>query len=129
VRHKVFAYGNLMEGMPLYSTSDGVTILGTGTVHGTMYYAGYPRVLLGGTSLVHGEVHEMGDSTLRVFDHLENLRAYADDPTWYKRLTCVVTMTNGTVYENVWIYAPLQAGKGWRVIPHGSFRRYMKGEA
>lgn len=128
MKHKVFAYGNLMRGMPLFSAEDGVTILGEGTIPGTLYFNMYPRVLLGGTSVVHGEVHEMDADVLALFDCLENIKAHATDPFWYKRLTCTVTMATGIVHQGVWVYAPLQAYKTWYVIASGSFRRFMKEE-
>lgn len=126
MKHKVFAYGNLMSGMPLHD--EGVTIISPATVKGTLFlnHHRYPAVVLEGDDTIEGELHEVDDNELFVLDHIEGVHRYAHDPLWYKRQLCTAYLPSGEAVEGVYIYAPNLADLSWHRIRSGSYRQFME---
>lgn len=111
---KLFVYGTLKRGFRLYQGIE--TGVSEGTVKGDLFSLGsFPAIKLGGDNIVYGEVHEVDDKFLPLFDMIEG------EGYLYKRKE--IQTEEGV---DCWIYEyineddlklPIESGV-WEVLTH-----------
>lgn len=111
---KLFVYGTLKQGRSHYT---GGKEFSPDTIKGKMYNVGaFPAVVLGGESVVHGEVIEVDDSELAQMDRYEGYQE-GDDNSLYKRIS--ITTLSG---EECFVYEFNKSTIGMPVIDSGVWR-------
>ena len=96
--HRIYVYGTLKRGYGNYerllegrSTFIGEAISAPEFV--MISLGGFPGIVRGGETPIHGEIFEVSDEVLARLDRLEG------HPTWYERQPITVTLTDGTTAE------------------------------
>ena len=93
--NKVFVYGTLKMGFGNHRLLENSELLGEETTdprYTMVSLGGFPGVLKGGNTKIHGEVYAVNELTMK---HLDRLEGY---PNFYNRKTIE------TKYGDAWIY-------------------------
>ena len=93
--HRIFVYGTLKRSFGNWSMllKDRSTFVGTAVSEPTftmLGMGGFPGIIHGGSTRIHGEVFEVNDVVLRDLDRLEG------HPSWYERQPLQVTLEDGS---------------------------------
>jgi gamma-glutamylcyclotransferase (GGCT)/AIG2-like uncharacterized protein YtfP len=94
----VFVYGTLRRGQANDITRLRPTpwLVGTAAAHGTLYHLGrYPGVVLGGPTLVHGEVYAIEPALEVQLDEIELLYPQQQDEYFKRRIPLQVRLAQG----------------------------------
>ena len=112
---RIFCYGTLMRGHGNHRLIEHSTFLGTGTtepIFTMLHLGGFPGIVRGGETAIHGELYEVDAPTLSRLDRLEG------HPTFYERQPISVAQPDGTIMM-VEGYVLQGARPGLRTIPTG----------
>jgi len=115
----VFVYGTLKRGKSAHKFLKDCEDFGCHAVKGTMYGVNgvsYPMIKLSGDSLIHGEIYEVSEETLKVLDR------YEGHPHHYKRIETLMLDPGGDSTEAyAWVYEYQGSVEGLDVITSGVF--------
>lgn len=112
--HNLFVYGTLKQGHSNHRFLRDSNFLGaaaTQTKYTMVHLGGFPGVTQKKTSVIHGELYEIDDDTLRNVDRLEG------HPSFYKRKTIKIDHENVT--EAFTYILPNEEYKNYKVIESG----------
>ena len=90
--HKIFAYGTLRRGFHNFRLLEDSKFLGNATTapeFTMLHLGGFPGIVRGGETTIHGEVFEVDEPTLQRLDRLEG------HPNFYRREETAVTLEDG----------------------------------
>ena len=90
--HRVFVYGSLRRGFHNFRLLEDSKFLGKATTapeFSMLHLGGFPGIIRGGETAIHGEVFEVDDATLLRLDRLEG------HPGFYRREETTVVGEDG----------------------------------
>jgi gamma-glutamylcyclotransferase (GGCT)/AIG2-like uncharacterized protein YtfP len=119
--HQVFIYGTLLgddTGDCHWGGKVNVYTSRKATVHGKLFEAGVPYIVLDLEGTVHGKVFEIDDETFQKYDEIEGIGRH-----WYRRIRTIAYFDDGTSAE-VWIYCMDAFTKG-KELPNGQYRDWV----
>jgi len=123
----LFVYGTLMRkaGHPMHDVvARHGNYMGEASIKGTLYSLGaYPGLVLGGESLVHGELYALSDpkAALPLLDTYEGCAPDSPQPHAYIRRLAKVRLESGEVVETH-LYEWIKAVDG---LPHFADGRFV----
>ena len=122
----VFVYGTLRQGQAndITRLRPAPRLLGTASVQGTLHHLGdYPGIVLGGASLVHGEVYAIDPALEPQLDEIEMIYPQRRDEYFKRHIPLVVELASGGratlqsicyEYNPAYLHgAPVIAGGDW----------------
>lgn len=124
---KVFVYGTLLSGLSNSALLNNSDFIGEGTMSGIMYDLGSFPAVNYGTGIVHGELYDVDEYTLRDLDYLEGYDTQNVDSSLYIRNVTDITLDNGRIIQNsfVYIYNKDLSGSAYPVIENGDYKEYV----
>lgn len=118
----IFVYGALRKGASNDWRMKEARWLGTAEVRGTLVKIDwYPGLVLGGETMVKGEVYEVGPELMKELDEFEGIGLEDERNGEYHRIRTEVSL-NGKPVE-VWIYEWLKGVDGYEVVDSGDWLR------
>ena len=114
----IFVYGALRKGASNDWRMKGAQWLGPAEVAGTLVKIDwYPGLVLGGGSVVLGEVYEVGSELMNELDEFEGIGLEDERNGEYHRVKVEVSFEGEPL--NVWIYEWLKGVEGYPVVESG----------
>lgn len=125
---KVFVYGTLLSGLSNSTLLNHAKFIGEGTMTGVMYDLGnFPGVIYG-TGVVHGELYDVDESTLRDLDYLEGYDIkYVTSSLYVREEVKNITLDDGRIIRDVFVYIYNKdlSGSGYPIIENGDYKEYV----
>ena len=116
----LFVYGALRKGASNDWRMEGARWLGAAEVPGTLVKIDwYPGLVLGGESLVKGEVYEVSEGLLRELDEFEGIGLTDERNGEYHRIRAKVNLTGNPT--EVWIYEWLKGVSEYEIVDSGDW--------
>ena len=116
----IFVYGALRKGASNDWRMKGAQWLGPAEVAGTLVKIDwYPGLVLGGGSVVLGEVYEVGPELMNELDEFEGIGLEDERNGEYHRVKAEVSFEGEPL--NVWIYEWLKGVEGYSVVESGDW--------
>jgi len=96
MKHKVFVYGTLRRGLGNHGYLANSRLVGEATINGyEMFDYGYFPAVVKGNGVIHGEIYEISDKTLKQLDTLEGHPKFylrMEEKTWAGQFVWLYTM-------------------------------------
>lgn len=116
----IFVYGALRKGASNDWRMRGAQWLGPAEVAGTLVKIDwYPGLVLGGGSVVLGEVYEVGSELMNELDEFEGIGLEDERNGEYHRVRAEVSFEGEPL--NVWVYEWLKGVEGYPVVESGDW--------
>lgn len=116
----IFVYGALRKGASNDWRMKGAQWLGPAEVSGTLVRVDwYPGLVLGGGSMVLGEVYKVGPELMNELDEFEGIGSEDERNGEYHRVKAEVSFKGEPL--NVWIYEWLKGVEGYPVVESGDW--------
>jgi len=121
----LFVYGSLRFGFELNHFLRNSRFVGLGFAEGFKMYdlGNYPGVVKG-DGIIHGEVYEVSDETLRILDQVEDFNGSPDDLYVREKIKVYFDYKRRYSLDNVNIYVYNQTIEGREVIEDGDYSKY-----
>ncbi|MFQ5830616.1 MAG: gamma-glutamylcyclotransferase [Candidatus Methylomirabilia bacterium] len=127
----IFAYGTLMQGLPLHHViADQTELIEAGAVSGLLLDLGeFPAAVPDQGRTIHGEVYRLRSrDLLDVLDREEGYDPRAEDRSLYLRRPITVCLRDGQ-QVTAWIYWYRGDSHRAAPIPSGDYRRHLTDQA
>ncbi|MDB2429356.1 gamma-glutamylcyclotransferase [Akkermansiaceae bacterium] len=116
----IFVYGALRKGASNDWRMKGAQWLGPAEVAGTLVKIDwYPGLVLGGGSVVLGEVYKVGPELMNELDAFEGIGLEDERNGEYHRVKAEVSFEGKSL--NVWVYEWLKGVEGYPVVESGDW--------
>ena len=117
---RVFVYGSLRKGGDNHHVLNEASLIGRGTIEGSLYVKGDLSTVQDGVGKVHGEVYLLPNQ-----HHLHSLDSLERHPDWYARRVVQATLENGTTVD-AWCYCRAERDPEARRLDHGDYLKFRE---
>jgi gamma-glutamylcyclotransferase (GGCT)/AIG2-like uncharacterized protein YtfP len=123
----LFAYGTLIPGCEpkaMNAVCSRLTVVGEGTVRGTLYDLGAFPGVIEGDGIVHGIVLRVPPHAWPAMDAYEGCPITGGDEGLFRRVMTRATLADGRAVD-CWVYVYALDVRGRHSVPSGDWRRWQ----